>query len=238
MRKKKEGTKRQPGRPKADGTDRRQMILDVALSEFGTRGYEGASLARIAAGADITKAALLHYFQSKEALFAELLAIRDLENQKNVLRFNDPDKMSLEYLRQEGVTMEWLFDGDIWTYLDLVIQLAKNNEQNPSQVKLFITVSSHATNRSGTGYEWLYNHWKHSISAVADGFEKAKERGTVKPDLPSYRVARTLVAIMDGIQLQWAVALDRKTDEWMAKTLHEELADYVELLRARYEVTL
>ncbi len=46
----------------------RDRILDVALSSFGTRGYEASSLDAIASELGVRKQTILYYFPSKEAL--------------------------------------------------------------------------------------------------------------------------------------------------------------------------
>lgn len=52
---------------------RRALIVDAALREFSTHGYEGASLGRIAADAGVTRTVLYDHFPSKRALFVALL---------------------------------------------------------------------------------------------------------------------------------------------------------------------
>lgn len=61
-----------PGR--RAGTDaKRDMILDAARKVFEAEGLDGASLRAIAAEAGYTPAALYFHFESKEALYAEVL---------------------------------------------------------------------------------------------------------------------------------------------------------------------
>lgn len=53
----------------------RQRILDAAREVFAEQGLEGASLRAIAARAGYTPAALYFHFDSREAIYAELLRI-------------------------------------------------------------------------------------------------------------------------------------------------------------------
>jgi AcrR family transcriptional regulator len=53
---------------------KRGLILDAARRVFEAEGLEGASLRMIAAESGYTPAALYFHFESKEALYAELLA--------------------------------------------------------------------------------------------------------------------------------------------------------------------
>ena len=51
----------------------RERILSAALREFAERGYAGARVERIAQRAQVNKRILYRYFESKNALFRELL---------------------------------------------------------------------------------------------------------------------------------------------------------------------
>jgi AcrR family transcriptional regulator len=52
---------------------RRELIVEAALAEFAERGYEAASIGRIATAAGITRSVLYDHFPSKHALFVDLL---------------------------------------------------------------------------------------------------------------------------------------------------------------------
>ncbi len=62
------------GRKQAVDAMKRGLILDAAKRVFAAEGLEGASLRAIAAEAGYTPAALYFHFDSKEAIYAALLA--------------------------------------------------------------------------------------------------------------------------------------------------------------------
>jgi AcrR family transcriptional regulator len=64
---------RKIGRQKAVSDLKRELILDAARKVFEADGLEGASLRAIAAGAGYTPAALYFHFDSKQAIYAEIL---------------------------------------------------------------------------------------------------------------------------------------------------------------------
>src|SRR6516164_7494449 len=64
---------RRQGRRRAVGELKRELILDAARQVFEAEGLDGASLRAIAAEAGYTPAALYFHFDSKEAIYAELL---------------------------------------------------------------------------------------------------------------------------------------------------------------------
>ena len=67
---------RESGRRRLTPEVRRAEILDAALDVFVEVGFERATLQDVADRAGVTKGALYHYFDSKDALFAELIAER------------------------------------------------------------------------------------------------------------------------------------------------------------------
>src|ERR1700730_13502322 len=67
------------GRRQAVSDLKRELILNAARAVFEAEGLDGASLRAIAAGAGYTPAALYFHFESKEAIYAEVLRC-SLEN--------------------------------------------------------------------------------------------------------------------------------------------------------------
>ena len=61
------------GRRHAVSEHKRELILDAAREVFAAEGLEGASLRAIATRAGYTPAALYFHFDSKEAIYAEVL---------------------------------------------------------------------------------------------------------------------------------------------------------------------
>ncbi|SLN31127.1 HTH-type transcriptional regulator RutR [Falsiruegeria litorea R37] len=53
--------------------DPAERYLDLATTRFSELGFHGVSLALVAKDAGVTKQAVLHYFRSKERLYAEVL---------------------------------------------------------------------------------------------------------------------------------------------------------------------
>src|SRR5918994_7513646 len=66
-------TESRTGRRKAVSELKRGLILDAARQVFEAEGLDGASLRAIAAAAGYTPAALYFHFESKEAIYAEVL---------------------------------------------------------------------------------------------------------------------------------------------------------------------
>lgn len=63
-----------PAPPPARLTERkRQAILEAAIAEFRSQGFDATSMDRVAASAGVSKRTVYNHFPSKDALFAEIL---------------------------------------------------------------------------------------------------------------------------------------------------------------------
>ena len=87
---------------------KRQTILDAALSEFSQNGFDGASMAAIASTAGVSKPTLYSYFGDKEGLFAAILE----QGRVHLLTPLTGNGGSL-------VERLWAFS---WTYADFVLR--------------------------------------------------------------------------------------------------------------------
>src|SRR3954447_8994467 len=174
---------RGPGRPRLGSEDKRERILREAAAVFSRLGYTGTSLAEVAREAEISKAGLLHHFGSKEALFAAVLERRDVEDH---LVHGEP--------------------GDVWALFEVwVAQLARNADR-PGMVGLYTAMTPGALDAGHPAHPWLHGHLDQEIDRLTAAFEQGKEQGTVSPDAPSRPLARTIIALSDGIQVQWLCA--------------------------------
>ena len=61
----------------AKGVAKREEILERALAVIASEGYRGASVKVLAEAVGLSQAGLLHYFDSKEELFTEIVRKRD-----------------------------------------------------------------------------------------------------------------------------------------------------------------
>lgn len=90
------GRSRGPGRPQAPVP--REAFLAAARQVFAEDGYDGATVARIAALVGVTKAAVLHHFGSKETLY--LIALGTIAD--------DLGRLVVEALAEPGAFLERL----------------------------------------------------------------------------------------------------------------------------------
>src|SRR5881275_1183891 len=87
------------GRQKAVSELKRSLIMDAAREVFESEGLDGASLRAIATAAGYTPAALYLHFESKEAIYAEVLRKSLADLRKAVARAITRTKTPADRLR-------------------------------------------------------------------------------------------------------------------------------------------
>ena len=84
----------------------------------------------------------------------------------------------------------------------------------------------------------MANHLNSAVERFESSFEAGKTAGLVDPKMPSRLVARSLVALIDGLQLQWLCSTTPGTAaaEALSTDLVAEIRLYADCLRSQWEV--
>lgn len=154
-------TERKPKPRDAQAT--REKILQMASKEFASKGYDGARVDSIVARSKISKNLVYHYFDSKEALFIEVMerayaAMRERQNELG-LSGDDP----VEDMRA------------------LVLHTVQHFIEQPEFILLLGTENLHKAEhiRKSKVIPAMFNPLK---SALAEILERGKEQGVFRPD--------------------------------------------------------
>ncbi len=238
--------RRGPGRPRAGSEDKRARILNEAVVLFGEHGYAGTSLADIANAADISKAGLLHHFSSKDELFCKVLERRDREDALSILVESpavEGDAAAapvdtvgnLDTLDVAGVSD---LDGNPWALLERYIELLERNVAHRDLTAIYTATAVSVLDAEHPAHRWMANHLNSAVERFESSFEAGKTAGIVDPQMPSRLVARSLVALIDGLQLQWLCSTTPGTaaSEALSTDLVAEIRLYADCLRSQWEV--
>ncbi|WP_336856949.1 helix-turn-helix domain-containing protein [Sinomonas albida] len=202
--------RRASGRPKgADSAARREEILDAAARIFSEEGYRGTSMSAIARACGLSQTGLLHHFPTKEHLLRAVMERRDAIDAARAL---GPDAE-----RPRG-----------WDFVDRLVQLVLNNEEQPGIIRLYTTVAGEAVDPAHPANPWLVAHHRGAAHAFREALREAAADGRLKPDAPEESIVRCLLAGMDGLQIQW---LSDAEYQDMAR----DFAVLADALRARWE---
>ena len=238
--------RRGPGRPRAGSEDKRARILNEAVVLFGEHGYAGTSLADIANAADISKAGLLHHFSSKDELFCKVLERRDREDALSILVDSpavEGDAVetpvdtvgNLDTLEVASVSD---LDGNPWVLLERYIELLERNVAHRDLTAIYTATAVSVLDAEHPAHQWMANHLNSAVERFESSFEAGKTAGLVDPKMPSRLVARSLVALIDGLQLQWLCSTTPGTAaaESLSTDLVAEIRLYADCLRSQWEV--
>lgn len=162
----------------AKGVAKREAILDAALPVFGQSGFHGASLREIARQCGVSHQSLQHYFSTKEDLLLAVLRRRDERLQRH---FDDPGGMRLGEL----------------------VDLAEYNVQVPGVIQLFNTASAESTSPEHPAHDYYSAFYEHIVESTSRYLETAERRGLLAPGFTAESAARVVLAVQDGLQLQW-----------------------------------
>lgn len=166
----------------AVGDARRSRILNVALEEFAANGYRGASLARIAERAGLSQPGLLHHFRTKAGL---LIAVLELRDEQDNARFGPAESSAA---------------------LAALVRLVEHNARVPGLVQLFAVVTAEATAPDHPAHTWVQSRYRWLRKLIGDALRAGVESGELRPGINAETYADQIIAMMDGLQLQWLLA--------------------------------
>jgi AcrR family transcriptional regulator len=172
---------RKPRGPYAKTSARRQGIVGAAVEVFSSAGYHKGSLREVADRVGLSQAGLLHHFPSKEHLLQAVLNWRD-----------DTSSALIGSPLPEGVDL-----------LRGFVLLAAYNASTPELVELHVVLSAEGTSADHPMHDYFVTRYARVSNLIRGAFEHAQAHGQLKPDVDAESAARTLIALMDGLQVQW-----------------------------------
>ncbi|GAA0432631.1 TetR/AcrR family transcriptional regulator [Leifsonia naganoensis] len=162
----------------AKGVAKREEILSTALEVIAREGYRGASVKELADAAGLSQAGLLHYFDSKDELFTEILRKRD--------------DLDLETYRSAS--------GDPFR---VFLRVMRHNAEVPGLVELYTRLAAEASDHAHPAHRFFVAR-RAAMHALFDGMvDDAKRAGRYPADLDTAAFGTILNATADGLQTVW-----------------------------------
>jgi AcrR family transcriptional regulator len=168
------------------GRIRRADIITAARAVYAEAGYHGSSLREIAKRAGITHAGLLYYFPTKEALLAAVLERRDAQDAEREHLTVPPGR-------------EWLSH---------MVALSEHNTRHPGIVDLYTRLAAEAVAADHPAHAYFERHYRVARDHAVESFRVLAHRGELRPGVDPEHAGLGLVALMDGLQVQWLTAPD------------------------------
>ena len=186
-------------RTRLPAAQRRRQILEATTRLIGERGFWALSMQDVADACGLTVPGLLHHVGSKDRLLLEVLDHRDTED-------------FLALARELGLDVT-----DVWGRWPASISLpqvcealAARNATQPEIVRLFAVLEAESLAPDHPACDYFRRRQERTLRGFA-----ALAAGRTRDPLS---LARQVVALMDGLQIQWLRAPE-PTDlvgEWRA----------------------
>jgi AcrR family transcriptional regulator len=160
----------------AKGRERRAAILRATLEVFSEQGYRGASMRAIAEQIGVSPTLLQHYFDDREDLLAQVITAWDEENDR----------------RSEGRN-----------FLDHWLRNIQHNVDVPGLIRLYTAFAIEATDPGHRARPYFAERYAKLTGQIVADITRQQSAGWVDADLDAERVARTLIAACEGLQIRW-----------------------------------
>lgn len=178
------------------------------METFAARGYGKASLAEIADRAGLTQAGVLHYFRSKANLLTEVLDLRDAT-----------DIADLGPQRPRGLA-----------FLQHLVDTTRHNAEREGIVRLYTVLSAESVTDDHPARSYFRNRYAGLRTFVTEALAEACELGEVRDDVDVSTAANAIIAVMDGLQVQWLLDPDAVD---MAESTDRTIRALVDTLRVK-----
>lgn len=182
-------------------TPPRTRILESASAAIARRGYNGTSLEKIATGAGLSKAGVLHHFASKDEILSTLLRERD----------------EIDFLLEETASTS------INMLRDLVM-VAQRDVADIERTRVFALLLGESVGLDNPIQDWFRTRYERLRTRLAGGITEAMTEDLVRPDTDATAIAAEALAMMDGLQFQFLLDGDgegyvRRLDGYIERTI-------------------
>jgi AcrR family transcriptional regulator len=161
-------------------------LLEAATRLFVTNGYHGTSIADIAEATNLTKGALYSHFVSKSDLLFALIK-----------------KWEAQFL-DRMIQVVNAANGDAMAKLDRMLSFSAAFAGENRELCLLLTLISAelygSENEFAKELARLYARFAQFLRGIV---EEGKAQGLFDPDLDAFTLANVIIAVHDGILLQW-----------------------------------
>ncbi|MBN9623846.1 MAG: TetR/AcrR family transcriptional regulator [Actinobacteria bacterium] len=166
----------------ARGEARRAALVAAAAELFAESGYHGTRLADVGARTGVGRPAVLHHFESKEALVNAVLD--EHERQFMAVRMQIAQHRGLDGIRQLVQIMEFQYEDRRRTTLWTMLLAESTSSTAPLRARMIEN----------------YNQFRFSITWLLG---QAEEDGELRPDVDPDREANVIIAFFNGLETSW-----------------------------------
>jgi AcrR family transcriptional regulator len=175
-------------RPRLPAAERRRQIIDASSVLIAERGFWGLSMQDVADRCGLTVPGVLRHVGSKVGLLVAVLEHRDVEDARSLR-----EQLGVG---EDAVPDEWSAGGPDGVDLrGLCSATVRRNAGQPEFVRLFTVLEAESLTPAHPAHDYFVRRQKQAIAAFTSLARDISDR----PE----SLARHLVAMMDGLQVQW-----------------------------------
>ncbi len=169
-----------------DKKEKREKILETAITVFAKRGIANTKMTDIAEAAQIGKGTIYEYFHNKDQIFIDAF-FHVMEKTENIIKKRislnaDP----IEKLRSLFDAWKEVFSSDFKDYMEIVLDFWAEGIRNKDETATFSLKKIYDDNRKFT----------------KDILDEGVAKGKFKP-MNTHIVASIILGTMDGEMVQW-----------------------------------
>lgn len=169
--------------PYAKSARVRAAAIDAATEIFGATGYRSATFRDVATKLGMTAPGLSYYFPDKDALLAAVLQERDR-------RVSEPGTTIPESPSRDDLT-------------EYVMGVLTENMGHAGLAELHCVVSAEATAEDHPAHDYFRARYRRARDLLETALGDAAARGEIRSVPSPKTLATLLLAVLDGVQLQW-----------------------------------
>lgn len=170
-------------RSRLPAAERRRQIIEVTTRLIAERGFWGLSMQDVADGCTLTVPGLLHHVGSKDNLLIAVLEHRD-EMDARTLAGELGLPAGRHWTEGHGVTLR-----------QVCAALVRRNAGQPEIVRLFAVLEAESLAPGHPAHDYFRTRQRRTLqtlAAIAPGGDEAR-----------FELAAQVIAMMDGLQIQW-----------------------------------
>jgi AcrR family transcriptional regulator len=170
-------------RARLPAAERRRQIIEVTTRLIAERGFWGLSMQDVADDCGLTVPGLLHHVGSKDSLLVAVLEHRDEADTRSLA---DELGVPVDRLWTEG-------PGSV-SLPQVCAALVRRNAGQPEIVRLFAVLEAESLAPDHPAHEYFKARQRRTRDSLA---------ALVTPPADPLALASHVIALMDGLQIQW-----------------------------------
>lgn len=170
--------------PYRKGIETRARVVAAAIGIFGRYGYRGGTLQAVADETGITPGAIIRLFGSKQDLL--LAVVQAWDDQVSDILRGEPQGLA---------------------YFAALQRVMALHVRNRGLLELHTTLGAEASDPNHPAHEYMAERYQRVRATVTEELLHAVQDGDLAPLDPARAAyeASCLIAVMDGLQVQWLV---------------------------------